>query len=294
MAPWARRTQRLAAWLAHSAVALGGAAAARLSQGLGVDMSRNTCLRLLRRLPVPSLATPQVLGVDDWAYRKGRTYGTILMDLERSRPVALRHDREAGTLTQWLQAHPGVEIMARDRSKAYADGARQGAPEATQVADRLHLRQHVAEALEQVCRAHGPTLTAGHAAMCQAPIRQADGSLAVPVPPPPPAPTAQELATQRRARRLALYAQVWTLQRQGDSGEAIARQLGMGRTTVFRDLHAPTFPARKGRADRGQSVLNPYQDSLVQRWHAGCRDARQLCAELRQRGYHGSDPPVAR
>ena len=93
-------------------------------------MSRNTCLRLLRRLPVPSLATPQVLGVDDWAYRKGRTYGTILMDLERSRPVALRHDREAGTLTQWLQAHPGVEIMARDRSKASADGARQGAPEA--------------------------------------------------------------------------------------------------------------------------------------------------------------------
>jgi transposase len=294
VAPWARRTQRLAAWLVHMAVALGGAAAARLSQGLGVDMSRNTFLRLLRRLPIPSLATPKVLGVDDWAYRKGQTYGTILIDLERHRPVALLHDREAGTLTQWLKAHPGVEIIARDRSKAYADGARQGAPEATQVADRFHLLQNVAEALEQVCSAHGPVLTAVDEAMHQAPIPQADGSVAVPVPLPPPAPTAQDLATQRRARRLALYEQVWALHRQGWSGEAIARQLGMGRTTVFRDLHAPTFPERKGRADRGQSVLNPYKDYLVQRWNAGYRDTRQLCAELRQRGYRGSYPTVAR
>jgi transposase len=294
VAPWARRTQRLAAWLAHMAVALGGAAAARLSQGLGVDMSRNTFLRLLRRLPVPSLATPKVLGVDDWAYRKGQTYGTILIDLERSRPVALLHDREAGTLTQWLKAHSGVEIIARDRAKAYADGARQGAPEAIQVADRFHLLQNVAEALEQVCSAHGPVLAAVNEAMRQATIRQADGSMAVPVPSPPPAPMAQELATQRRQRRLATYEQVWALHRQGWSGEAIARQLGMGRTTVFRYLHAPTFPERKGRADRGKSILNAYKDYLVQRWNAGCRDARQLWAELRHRGYRGSYPTIAR
>ena len=185
-------------------------------------MSRNTFLRLLRRLPVPSLATPKVLGVDDWAYRKGQTYGTILIDLERSRPVALLHDREAGTLTQWLKAHPGVEYIARDRSKAYADGARQGAPEATQVADRFHLLRNVAEALEQVCSAHGPVLAAVHEAMRQAPIHQADGSMAVPVPPPPPALMVQELATQRRQRRLATYEQVWALHRQGWSGEAIA------------------------------------------------------------------------
>jgi transposase len=131
------------------------------------------------------------------------------MDLEQSRPVALLHDREAGTRTQWRKAHPGVEILTRDRSKAQADGARQGAPEAIQVADRFHLIQPVAEALEQVCRAHGQVLTAVHEVRPQAPIRQADGSVAVPVPPPSPAPTAQELATQRRARRLATAEQVW-------------------------------------------------------------------------------------
>jgi transposase len=294
VAPWARRTQRLAAWLAHIAVALGGAAGARLSQCLGVSMSRNTFLRLVRGLPVPSLATPKVLGVDDGAYRKRQTYGTILIDLERSRPVALLHDRDADTLTQWLKAPPGVEIMARDRSKAYADGARQGAPEAIQVADRFHLIQNVAEALEQVCSGHGQVLTAVNEMMRQAPILQSDGSMAVPIPPPPLAPTAQELATQRRARRLATYEQVWALRRQGRSGEAIARQLGMGRTTVFRYLHTPTFPERKGRYDRGKSILNAYKDYLVQRWNAGCRDARQLCAELRQRGYRGSYPTVAR
>jgi transposase len=275
-------------------VALGGTAGAQFSQSLGGGVSRNTLLRLVRRLPLPVRATPTVLGVDDWAYRQRQTYGTIRIDVARHHPVALLPDRDPGTLAPWLSAHPGVEIMARDRAKAYADGARQGAPEAIQVADRLHLIQPVAEALEQVCSAHGQVLTAVHEAMRQAPIRQADGSMAAPIPPPPPAPTAQELALQRRARRLATDEQVWALHRQGWSGEAIARQLGMGRTTVYRDLHTATCPERKGRSDRGKSLLNPDKDSLVQRWNVGCRDTRQRCAELRQRGYRGSYPTVAR
>src|SRR5207245_3784523 len=135
-------------------LALGGKAGWLLSQPCGRAVTRNPLLRWLRRLPVPSLPTPTVLGVDDFALRKRQTYGTVLIDLERRQPVALLPDRTGETLAQWLREHPGVQVIVRDRSSAYAEGARQGASMATQIADRFHLLQNLRDTLDEVFTTH--------------------------------------------------------------------------------------------------------------------------------------------
>jgi transposase len=108
--PWARRTTRLSQHLIAIGLALGGSAAARLSQQIGYGYSRNTFLRSIASLPLPAFSTPKILGVDDFAFRKGHHYGTILVDLESNQPIALLADRTAETLEAWLKAHPGIEM----------------------------------------------------------------------------------------------------------------------------------------------------------------------------------------
>jgi transposase len=186
-------------------------------------------------------------------------------------------------------------VVARDRAEAYAAGIQQGAPTAVQVADRFHLFLTVAEALAQVLGAHTQDLDARNTAQQQAPVFLADGTLAVPVPLPSHAATVQQTATQRRAQRVSIYEQVWACHRQGLAGHAIARHLGIGKSTVFRSLRTPTFPERKPRRDRGQrSILTPYKERLLAYWNAGCHEALQRFRQLCQHGYTGSYATVAR
>jgi transposase len=179
-----------------------------------------------------------------------------------------------------------VKVVARDRSGAYIDGARRGAPEATQVADRFHLLRNLAEALETLLTAHAKDLRAlGRP--------QASGEMVGMAPPPPPARVAAR-AAERRRQRLARHQQAWALFRQGWSGEAVAHELGIGRRTAYRWLQSETFPERQGRSDAGRSLLDPWGSSLLERWNAGCRDGRRLHGELHDQGYRGSYPTVLR
>jgi transposase len=287
-APWARRTLRLAQHLVELGMALGGKAGMRLGQRWGLAVSRNTLLRLLRRQPAPSFPTPTVLGVDDFALRKRHTYGTILVDLERRQPVALLPERTAEPVAQWLREHPGVEVIARERASAYAEGARHGAPGATQVADRFHVLQNLAEALTHVFTTHGRALDAVNATEQQQPMLLPDGTSAVPVPPPPTPPAEEARAAQRDARRQARYDAVWALHRQGWSTVAIAAQVGCSCRTIERYLQMPTWPVRQHRRHYGRSIVNPYQAYLLARWNAGCHTAIQLFQEIQTRGYAGS------
>ena len=189
---------------------------------LGIKISRQTLLRLVMKTPLTSRSVPKVLGVDDWAYRKRHTYGTILVDLETHQPVDLLSDRTASTLAEWLQTHPGVEIISRDRAKAYKEGASSGCPEAIQVADRFHLLQNLAQMLELVLNQHRTLLKKVEDSTNNSPVVDEEEVIAKPVPAPSQPKDAVELAKFRRAERKEKYDQVWALHKKGYKGKAIS------------------------------------------------------------------------
>lgn len=285
----AQQTQRLQQALTRLVQVVGSRPGGRLAHRLALSTSATTLLRLERAALLPVLPTPRVLGVDDWAFRKGHHYGTLLYDHEQHCVVDLLPDRTTKTLAQWLTAHPGVEIVTRDRAEAYAEGIREGAPQAQQVADRWHIVKNLGQVLERILE--------GKRAL----IRQANVSPAradAPLPPVSSSPVAVNApketrdarrACARRQQRLQRYDQVQVLHAQGLSHVAIASQMQIDRRTVGMFLRAEGFPERKERAPARQPrLLTPCLDYLRGRWDAGCYNAHQLLQEIRERGYTGS------
>ncbi|MDV3002880.1 MAG: ISL3 family transposase ISAcma23 (plasmid) [Chroococcopsis gigantea SAG 12.99] len=294
--PWARRTIRLSNQLTAIALELGGSAGARLANYSNYQISRNTLLELIRRIPLPPITTPSVLGVDDFAFRKRKTYGTILVDLEKGRPITLLPDREAETLSKWLKEHSGIQVVSRDRSKVYEKGIKEGAPEAIQVADRFHLLQNLAQTLDQIFCSHAKVLKSVQNEGIKSTLTQKneETTTVVLISPPPQEKLEKSKAITRRDKRLAIYEQIFILRNQGFSGRAIAECLGIGVTTVFCYLRHPTFPERQGRSDRGRSLLDPYKDYILERWNGGCHDTKKLFEEIQELGYSFSYDTVAR
>jgi transposase len=290
-APYARRTSRLADAQTRIAFALGGEAGARLAADLAMTTSADTLLRSIRRASSADSSVPRVLGVDDFAFRRGRTYGTILVDLEQHRPIDLLADREAASLAEWLRRHPGVDVITRDRALAYADGAHQGAPSALQVADRWHLLKNLGDAVERVLARQQKALKAAADAL------KAQASAAVDDVAEPPAQTSEARTSRvhvereaKRQRRVDRYDEVRQLWAEGHSKRAIARRLDISRQTVRRLLAADVFPERA--IPRRRHSLDRHAEWLKRRWDEGCHNAAQLWRELTERGYRGCQATV--
>jgi len=273
----AQRTTRLIATLALFATALSGQAGSRLLTQVGMALSAATLLRLAKQMEVPFVVTPRVLGVDDFAFRRGRTYGTILVNLETHRPIDLLPERTAEALAHWLREHPGVQIISRDRSTEYARGASEGAPLAQQVADRWHILKNLREAVERALKRF-------HAGLVEKHATQSDPL----VPRYKRRRSQTEIAASRvaRIRRQARYAEAVDLYKQGVSILEIADQLKMSRTTVRTFVYAGAFPER-ATTMRAKSMLAPYVPYLEQRVKQGCHKGMQLWREICEQGYAG-------
>jgi transposase len=291
-ARYRRRSVPLLALVAAAGLELAGRAGARMAAVLGITVHPSTVLREVMALPVPQPgAAPEITGIDDFALRKGHVYGTVIIDVRTGQVADLLPDREAGTVADWLKAHPGASIICRDRAGAYADGARDGAPDAAQVADLWHLWHNLGERVTQIA--------AQHRASCLTPAPDSPGpdpdspGPDSPGPDPDgagPAPAlagpgipgpARRLVTRTRERHAAIH----QLLAAGHTKTAIAAALDLSRPTVTRFAAAPTagdiLPAAR------ESQLDPYKPYLHQRWNQGTRDAATLHAEITARGYTG-------
>jgi transposase len=287
----ARRTPPLARALTAIALALAGRAGARLAGTLDLTAGRSSMLRLVMAQPDPQAGTVKVLGVDDFAFRRGRDYGTILVNAETGQPVDLLRDREAETFAEWLKEHPGAEVICRDRAGAYADGARQGAPEAIQVADRWHLYHNLSEHVAKAAARHRGCLEepAPVPGSEPEPVEAADGHAAADL------QQAAAAAAARRAEESALAVRtrqrhelVQALKAQGKGIKPIMRETGLAKETVRRFYRAAAAEELLAKVRDGRpSLLDDYKPYLHQRWNEGCTNVRQLHAELKDRGFKG-------
>lgn len=270
--PHARRTSRAAQIASHVGHASGGRPAERLMRRLGIPVSDDTILRHLKRDARANVPPARVIGLDDWSWRKSTRYGTIIVDLERRSVVDILEDRNVASCTEWLRSHPSIEIVSGDRCGLYAQAARQGAPQALQVADRFHLVQNLRMAIEEQLNLSGRAT--GRALLFEEDNINAAFHL-------------HRARLAHRRSREEIFATIHAPRDKGLSCSAIERQTGFRRRSVAKWLAFKTPP------DRRRAALTPtspwyFEEFLAQCWEKGNRRGRQLFHEVKQQGYTGS------
>jgi transposase len=324
--PWARVSNRLLEELKAVGLAASAEVSERLAPRLGMQVKAPTLLRYIRTIPPPPDAPVHVLGIDDFALRRGDCYGTILVNLQTHRPLDLLPDRTADAVLPWLRSHREITLVSRDRASAYADAVSRALPHAIQVADRYHLIQNLREHLQRLFDHKRTCLplvedrspTGGQpsapdnsgAPPGKALVALPESSQAEVCDQPAEAIQLEEprghSATEEalscltyaerkkqisREKRYARYEQVMTLHRTGRGQRTIARELGVSRKLVRRCVSSPAFPERvpgTGQRATGKSKLAPYLPYLRERWTRGTHNGSRLFREIKERGYRGS------
>ena len=258
---------------------------------LGMPVSDDTILRAVKLINLNTGVVPlRVIGVDDWAWKKGQTYGTILVDLERGKVVDLLPERSADSLATWLARFPEIELISRDRHGLYADGARSGAPQAQQVADRFHLALNLTGAVEQELARHRPFLSipkpVGTSTAPTARLEEVVSCSAVAV-------DRQHIEQGRRMAKQALFETVRTLHASGKTVGSIVRETGIGKKRISAWVGMEELPERN-KMERNPRTPAFYQEHLAKRWAEGCRHGQILMEEIQKLGYTGCFSYLAR
>lgn len=285
---WARKTTRLRLAIEAIGLATCGEGGARLADRLGIATSPTTVLRCVMALPLPPVEPVSHLDIDDFALRRGRTYGTVLVDLTRHKPIDLLPDRKAETAKAWMQAREEIELVSRDRGGDYATAAREGAPQAAQTADRFHLCKNLTEAVEKAL------------ARCRAEIRKSQKAKKKPTedvleeePVPAISTSDGKPYSAHQTERYDRYQQVIALREQGAKVKDIATRVGLGKRTVQRWLKDGTY-VETNYHHRHRSRFDTYEAYVRKRWDQGCHNIQQIWRELKAQGYPHSDRALRR
>jgi transposase len=280
--PLGRVTRRLFQLVQVIGLATGGRLGGRVTDRLGILTSRQTIVRRIMALPTEPAVPVIELGIDDFSFRRGRSFGTVLVNLQTRQIIDILASRKAESVAEWTASHAEIRLVSRDRGTDYISAATSGAPQAVQCADRFHVLKNLGEALERCLvrhlaakrKAQGLPTGEEQTSIEEAP-RSARRSSKV-----------EQKQKAYREERLARYEQVVALRDRGFSHQAIADRVGIGHSTVSRWIAAGTLP--ETRRGPYASRIDPYLPYMFERWDSGCHNIVRLHQELVQQGYKGS------
>src|SRR5579859_6030674 len=280
--PWAQTTVRLRQALQALGTATCGELGTRLATHLGIRISAATILRRIMALPSAPVEAVSHLGIDDFALRRGRNYGTILVDLQRHQVIDLLPDRKAETAKAWIRAHPEIDLISRDRAGDYATAARLGAPQAVQTADRFHIIKNLAEAVEKAlvhCRAE----------LQKSSKEQNETKAEAPQEPRlSPLTSNGQPYSAHQTERYERYQHVVALRERGMKIKEIAKRVGLGARTIQSWLASDEYPETNYHHPH-RSSFDAYASYVQQRLDGGCHNIQQIWREIKAQGYPHSD-----